>query len=63
MWAPKGCERCNGDLYETQTEDGIVASCLQCGREHLVRPRHPEMSREELYALFHDERPSRKLAA
>ena len=60
MWAPKGCERCGGDLYKTKTEDGIVATCLQCGREFLARPLHRELSPEQLYAIFHeDERPAR----
>ena len=56
MWVPKGCERCGGDLYETNTEDGLVATCLQCGREFLARPRHPQMSQEQLHALFHEDR-------
>ena len=63
MWVPKGCQRCGGDLYESSTEDGVVATCLQCGRESLVKPRYQEMSPRELYALFHDdERPRRKAA-
>ncbi len=55
MWMPKGCIRCGGDLYRTATEDGDVLSCLQCGREFLARPRRPQMTSEELYALFHAE--------
>ncbi|MBV9120744.1 MAG: hypothetical protein JOZ39_08535 [Chloroflexi bacterium] len=62
MWEPKACRRCGGDMYKTSTEDGIVSTCLQCGHEVLDQPRHPEMSPDELYALFHDE-PVRKLAA
>ena len=63
MWVPKGCQRCGGDLYKTKTEDGLVATCLQCGREFLDRPRQPEFTPEQLYALFHDdERPVRRAA-
>ncbi|MBV8087896.1 MAG: hypothetical protein JO247_24055 [Chloroflexi bacterium] len=59
MWVPKGCERCGGDLYKTKTEDGLVATCLQCGREFLDRPLHRELTSEQLYALFHeDEHPA-----
>ena len=58
MWAPKGCVRCGGDLYKTMSEDGLVATCLQCGHEHLERPKHPEMTQAELYRLFREpERP------
>lgn len=55
MWVPKGCQRCGGDLYKTSTDDGTVATCLQCGREFLAAPRRSRMSRDELYALFHEE--------
>jgi predicted nucleic acid-binding Zn-ribbon protein len=55
MWMPKGCTRCRGDLYETVTEDGHVMTCLQCGREFLAHPRRPEMTREEMSALFRDD--------
>ncbi|HEX6512019.1 MAG TPA: hypothetical protein VF157_06965 [Chloroflexota bacterium] len=53
MWMTKGCTRCGGDLYRTMTEDGAVLSCLQCGREFLARPRRPQMTDEEVYALLH----------
>ena len=62
MWVPKGCDRCGGDLYKTSTEDGVVASCLQCGREFLSVRSRPIMSAAELYAVFHDEEPARKAA-
>ncbi|HLG73402.1 MAG TPA: hypothetical protein VK009_23525 [Chloroflexota bacterium] len=54
MWLPKGCTRCGGDLYATESEDGLVHSCLQCGREVLVQPRHPLMTDAEILALFHE---------
>lgn len=57
MWKPKGCTRCGGDLYQTMTEDGDVLTCLQCGREFLAHPRRPEMSPDEIYALFHSDDP------
>jgi len=56
MWFPKGCQRCGGDLYKTVTEDGDVMTCLQCGREHLAAMRRPELSPEEIYALFEEDR-------
>ena len=55
MWKPKGCSRCGGDMYQTASEDGDVLSCLQCGRETLVRPRRRQMTDAEVYALFHED--------
>ncbi|GEM_PF-5273908 len=52
MWMPKGCDKCGGDLYKTTTDDGEVLSCLQCGREFLARPRHQEMTVEQVRALL-----------
>jgi hypothetical protein len=57
MWKPKGCSRCGGDLYQTVSEDGLVLSCLQCGREFLAVSRRASMTDAEVYALFHEEHP------
>lgn len=58
MWKPKGCERCGGDLYQTADEDGMVLTCLQCGREFLAEPRQPRMTDAEVYALLHEGEPA-----
>lgn len=29
----RSCPRCKGDLTERSEEDGVVATCIQCGHE------------------------------